>query len=136
PHKQRNLTFFCSTIPRPPRSTLFPYTTLFRSVLRDGRGAGAVVIRDPDLLRSGRPLDVRELRVRDPGLAGELQHDLVGDLVREASRLRRRALELLGRDQPVLRGREVVQTHLRLEPLAPQREQPVKGGVRARRGEF
>src|SRR5690606_41981541 len=23
--------FFCSLIPRPPRSTLFPYTTLFRS---------------------------------------------------------------------------------------------------------
>src|SRR3712207_9249019 len=30
-------------IRRPPRSTLFPYTTLFRSVLRSGRvGAGAV----------------------------------------------------------------------------------------------
>src|SRR5205823_12643648 len=28
----RNTIFFLSTIPRPPRSTLFPYTTLFRSV--------------------------------------------------------------------------------------------------------
>src|SRR5690606_41956917 len=24
---------FCSIIPRPPRSTLFPYTTLFRSIV-------------------------------------------------------------------------------------------------------
>src|SRR5205823_10241665 len=27
--------FFCLRIRRPPRSTLFPYTTLFRSVLED-----------------------------------------------------------------------------------------------------
>src|SRR5206468_13109311 len=26
-----SLHFSCSTLPRPPRSTLFPYTTLFRS---------------------------------------------------------------------------------------------------------
>src|SRR5690554_7466056 len=31
-------------IPRPPRSTLFPYTTLFRS----GRKPGALSRRDPD----------------------------------------------------------------------------------------
>src|SRR5207248_10071485 len=29
------LLFFFLMIPRPPRSTLFPYTTLFRSVWRD-----------------------------------------------------------------------------------------------------
>src|SRR5438874_5803930 len=46
-------------IPRPPRSTLFPYTTLFRSViveplrdpvlscLADPRGHGADSVRDP-----------------------------------------------------------------------------------------
>src|SRR5256885_12933509 len=28
-------------IRRPPRSTLFPYTTLFRSLARTGRGAGS-----------------------------------------------------------------------------------------------
>src|SRR3712207_8749117 len=28
-------------MPRPPRSTLFPYTTLFRSARRRGRGGGA-----------------------------------------------------------------------------------------------
>src|SRR3712207_6849076 len=32
-------------IRRPPRSTLFPYTTLFRSVLRDA-GATALVVYD------------------------------------------------------------------------------------------
>src|SRR3712207_8511439 len=37
------LLFFFLMIRRPPRSTLFPYTTLFRSVLRHvvPRGAGA-----------------------------------------------------------------------------------------------
>src|SRR5690606_41996928 len=29
--KSSHLSLFLSTIPRPPRSTLFPYTTLFRS---------------------------------------------------------------------------------------------------------
>src|SRR5262245_63972712 len=47
-------------LPRPPRSTLFPYTTLFRSHRRagrrrpDGRGAAANGGgRDPDRLRIG-----------------------------------------------------------------------------------
>src|SRR5256712_14181078 len=35
-------------IRRPPRSTLFPYTTLFRSGLRDGRAAHALVTVDDD----------------------------------------------------------------------------------------
>src|SRR5947208_7680839 len=35
-------------IRRPPRSTLFPYTTLFRSLLADGKFVG--------LMRSGFPL--------------------------------------------------------------------------------
>src|SRR2546422_11165500 len=32
---KRSLTFFFLMIRRPPRSTLFPYTTLFRSLRRD-----------------------------------------------------------------------------------------------------
>src|SRR5438093_13724056 len=32
--------FFFSRIPRPPRSTLFPYTTLFRSCVSDRAGPG------------------------------------------------------------------------------------------------
>src|SRR5205814_5880566 len=43
---------FFSTIRRPPISTLFPYTTLFRSGRRGGGGASA---RE----RSGRPLSDR-----------------------------------------------------------------------------
>src|SRR5438309_5032460 len=41
---------FSSLIPRPPRSTLFPYTTLFRSVARNAleRGLGAL-IRDAEV---------------------------------------------------------------------------------------
>src|SRR5260370_8824766 len=35
-------------IRRPPRSTLFPYTTLFRSVLRDYSTLGACVAWSPD----------------------------------------------------------------------------------------
>src|SRR2546422_8100529 len=34
------LFFFFLMIRRPPRSTLFPYTTLFRSLRRQPRGAG------------------------------------------------------------------------------------------------
>src|SRR5256885_3070420 len=37
-------------IRRPPRSTLFPYTTLFRSIIADGRFSVAV-----DLLQALRP---------------------------------------------------------------------------------
>src|SRR5438552_8920631 len=29
--------FFFFTVPRPPKSTLFPYTTLFRSAIRHGK---------------------------------------------------------------------------------------------------
>src|SRR5438874_4172693 len=33
------IRFFFLRLPRPPRSTLFPYTTLFRSIEGIGRGA-------------------------------------------------------------------------------------------------
>src|SRR5690606_41999914 len=42
------LFFFFLMIRRPPRSTLFPYTTLFRSCPRGSRG-------DPGALRGQRP---------------------------------------------------------------------------------
>src|SRR3712207_9487150 len=39
------LSFFCFLmIRRPPRSTLFPYTTLFRSVTEDELGARVVLV--------------------------------------------------------------------------------------------
>src|SRR2546426_12826060 len=47
--------FFFLMIRRPPRSTLFPYTTLFRSVLHDAdedeRGALPPRRREPEALR-------------------------------------------------------------------------------------
>src|SRR5690606_40290722 len=48
--------FFSFTLPRPPRSTLFPYTTLFRSRQHDP-DLGA----DLDLLLRGVDLAVRSL---------------------------------------------------------------------------
>src|SRR5256885_10365126 len=41
--------FFFLMIRRPPRSTLFPYTTLFRSAEREAQGRFAAgILRDPD----------------------------------------------------------------------------------------
>src|SRR2546427_13110122 len=65
-------------IRRPPRSTLFPYTTLFRSLLRDppggsevepaeGVGVEALRRREPGRLHVGRrcaPRDAEDLVVR------------------------------------------------------------------------
>ena len=56
--------------------------------------------------------------------------------MRQASRLGRPRVELLRRDQCVVRRREVVEAHLRLEALAADHEQPVQGRVRAGRGEL
>src|SRR5690349_23999765 len=40
----RIISFYFSLIPRPPRSTLFPYTTLFRSSGRDRDAAAALSV--------------------------------------------------------------------------------------------
>src|SRR2546422_2515117 len=80
-------------IRRPPRSTLFPYTTLFRSI--DGMGAGRP-----------RPILGVELRADEPRVVGELD-----DLHKLAVRVQP------GHPQPVLRkDRQVVVVHL--EPVA------------------
>src|SRR3712207_7470201 len=52
-------------IRRPPRSTLFPYTTLFRSAVPDG---GDVSARPAELSRHARDLDHGGGRVRDLGV--------------------------------------------------------------------
>src|SRR3712207_8577435 len=58
-------------IRRPPRSTLFPYTTLFRSpVLRGFRVEGARVDREPHALKLGHELLVPERPERQPLRAG------------------------------------------------------------------
>src|SRR5258708_39618703 len=61
------LCFFFLMIRRPPRSTLFPYTTLFRSQAPVGAGAHLhlVVLRDQPAQRHAR--EVVELR-QDGGL--------------------------------------------------------------------
>src|SRR2546430_11685605 len=51
--QQPFLSFFFLMIRRPPRSTLFPYTTLFRSPRHRGRSRRAG--RSPRLARRGRP---------------------------------------------------------------------------------
>src|SRR3989442_11616883 len=58
----RDASFFFLMIRRPPRSTLFPYTTLFRSPV-GGRGGPA----DPGASHHGRGTDRlgRVLRLRD-----------------------------------------------------------------------
>src|SRR5205814_8305162 len=51
--------YFCiffSILPRPPRSTLFPYTTLFRSPF-DGDEASSEVAPSPELLRHARSIE-------------------------------------------------------------------------------
>src|SRR3712207_9071848 len=45
-------------IRRPPRSTLFPYTTLFRSCLR----VGALLLQDQVVAALGHALDLRDHR--------------------------------------------------------------------------
>src|SRR2546422_3263281 len=58
-------------IRRPPRSTLFPYTTLFRSLLRGVRRIGHRAGRGPDGRRRRRALDGRRrLRWRELCVGG------------------------------------------------------------------
>src|SRR5256885_13032958 len=70
-------------IRRPPRSTLFPYTTLFRSplalqVAQDARGAGTILLRQPALLELQGAL-----RARGAFLFPELALQLVGEQERD-----------------------------------------------------
>src|SRR5258708_27303075 len=62
-------------IRRPPRSTLFPYTTLFRSLLHhfDEKGNREIVKRSARALRTGGYLVIEELnRFQSPKEVGEL----------------------------------------------------------------
>src|SRR5258708_12161277 len=73
-------------IRRPPRSTLFPYTTLFRSLRQVERGLA------DDLAR--------------PEPALEVGHDLRADLDRAEAQLRVAPLAALGRGQHAGRSEE------------------------------
>src|SRR2546422_8074627 len=55
-------------IRRPPRSTLFPYTTLFRSAVDRTRGQPQRVVLDVAQVVGGEPADAVKLgRVASPG---------------------------------------------------------------------
>src|SRR6266536_2990566 len=69
--------FFFLMIRRPPRSTLFPYTTLFRSPARQPSAvdtvAGAVNVATPGALKAHQDM-ATELRPDFFQIAGKLHH--------------------------------------------------------------
>src|SRR3712207_7726260 len=83
--------FFFLMIRRPPRSTLFPYTTLFRSVRR---------LRAPRRPSRGR---ARLVRRRRPAPAGEAVHRLVRPEGRRLDRSEEHTSELQSRQYLVCR---------------------------------
>src|SRR5437899_7132941 len=92
-------------VPRPPCSTLFPYTTLFRSVAEAAADVGR---DDPDLLFRKPGDDSKQGAMRMRRLRGHIEIRLTGggvDVGHDPARLQRRwmaaRVEALERDQPV-----------------------------------
>src|SRR2546430_9245065 len=83
------LSFFFLMIRRPPRSTLFPYTTLFRS--RELPGEGAEVLCGEDV-REGIP-EGGEARIAARRMRQQGGVDFVGAL-RDGDRLDRKSTRL------------------------------------------
>src|SRR5438067_3379269 len=85
-------------IPRPPRSTLFPYTTLFRSVHFGSRGLGHTIASGFLALSQGKPWGERvkeveallDVKTRSEEHTSELQSrfDLVCRLLLEKKKMR------------------------------------------------
>src|SRR5690606_41319712 len=85
--------FFSYRVVRPPRSTLFPYTTLFRSggeeVWSAGiagagcRARGGAARADPALRVRARGDAARALRLAQPHLAARLRLAAAGRLLRD-----------------------------------------------------
>src|SRR5258706_1542646 len=67
------LVFFFLMIRRPPRSTLFPYTTLFRSVRHQLGPQRGVRVRDAADHLGGHAADVHVARARSEEHTSELQ---------------------------------------------------------------
>src|SRR5690606_41787863 len=80
--------FFCLMTRRPPRSTLFPYTTLFRSTLSGGDGDDMLAgNRGNDLLVGGLGSDTFRMGVPD-GADTVADFDFAaGDRDRKSTRL-------------------------------------------------
>src|SRR5437762_11477952 len=71
---------FCIVVRRPPRSTLFPYTTLFRSRRRLQRPRtqplGVAVLRDRSAATPGSSCRARQLGEHSPGRSEEHTSEL------------------------------------------------------------
>src|SRR3712207_8270453 len=67
--------FFFLMIRRPPRSTLFPYTTLFRSAVEEGHAGGRLLVADVGVgdLREGGERAARRAARRSEEHTSELQ---------------------------------------------------------------
>src|SRR2546422_8655467 len=91
-----NLIFFFLMIRRPPRSTLFPYTTLFRSLPKEHRVLGRGVEDDQRLGGPGvvpRGLTGWDAQVAPVGASQRFCH--VDDLAHVVARVRERAMQRL-----------------------------------------
>src|SRR5437773_5255260 len=77
----------------PPRSTLFPYTTLFRSGAREELAGAVELPRREQLLRADDAELGAELRPRSEEHTSELQshHDLVCRLLLEKKKKKKKA---------------------------------------------
>src|SRR5256885_14476524 len=71
-HTPRNFFFFFLMIRRPPRSTLFPYTTLFRSHPAEEACAGAASVPMVMTAANAAPIN-RRPRARSEEHTSELQ---------------------------------------------------------------
>src|SRR3712207_7561914 len=91
------MIFFFLMIRRPPRSTLFPYTTLFRSAVGVGRPAG------PGLRPAARVPGRRGLRRRAAGAGGGALPARTGTAGHGARRSEEHTSELQSRQYLVCR---------------------------------
>src|SRR3712207_8861277 len=79
----RSLYIFFLMIRRPPRSTLFPYTTLFRSLAVDAEPLGGL----PDLVLAQRDAELGERGVAGDGQGVDERLLLAGGADRKSTRL-------------------------------------------------
>src|SRR5690606_39302552 len=94
-HRHVTLSFFLLMLPPPPCSTLFPYTTLFRSLRVGGRLRHRKAYRRPGLFLEAEAI---------AGPVGErLLRHLQGDLAGRAQRSEEHTSELQSRENLVCR---------------------------------
>src|SRR2546430_6205745 len=82
-------------IRRPPRSTLFPYTTLFRSIVGDGQIERLVEVAQP-FWRSGQDCCCQDRRSEEHTSELQSQSNLVCRLLLEKKKTHRAARRLCG----------------------------------------